>query len=102
LGKSREDLYEKSFYPLTRNTTIAMTEEIEEKKEILEFAVSVQRAGSDRGKRIYFDTRDIEEIKEKCGEDFFLLNDRTLIAFVDPEDSKITITPLKGIYKKTL
>ena len=79
-----------------------MTEETGEKKEILEFAVSVQRAGSERGKRIYFDTKDIEEIKEKCGDDFFLLTDRTLIAFVDPEESKITITPLKGIYKKAL
>ncbi|MDY6964617.1 MAG: hypothetical protein SVM80_01430 [Halobacteriota archaeon] len=74
----------------------------EESDEILEFAVSVQRAGSERGKRVYFDTKDIEEIKEKCGEDFFLLNDRTLIAFVDPGNSRITLTPLKGIYKKTL
>ena len=74
----------------------------EESEEILEFAVSVQRAGKERGKRIYFDTKDIDEIKEKCGEDFFLLNDRTLIAFVDPVNSKITLTPLKGIYKKTL
>ena len=74
----------------------------EESEEILEFAVSVQRAGSERGKRVYFDTKDIEEIKEKCGEDFFLLTDRTLISFVDPSNSEITLTPLKGIYKKTL
>jgi len=79
-----------------------MTEESETEEEILEFAVSVQRAGNERGKRIYFDTKDIEELKQKCGEDFFLLTDRTLIAFVDPANSKITLTPLKGIYKKTL
>ena len=81
---------------------IEMTEEIEKSDEILEFAVSVQRAGKERGKSVYFDTKDIEELKEKCGEDFFLLTDRTLIAFVDSENSKITLTPLKGIYKKTL
>jgi len=80
-----------------------MTEKKETKaaeKEVLELVVSVQRAGNERGKRIYFDSKSIEEIKEKCGDDFFLLTERTLLAFVDPSEERVTLTPLKGIYKK--
>ncbi len=72
----------------------------EERKKVIELIVSVQRAGSKRGKRIYFDSRSIDEIREKCGEDFFLLTERTLIAFVDALEQKITLTPLKGVYEK--
>ncbi|MHC1636402.1 MAG: hypothetical protein ACXQTS_07310 [Candidatus Methanospirareceae archaeon] len=80
----------------------AKKEEVEKKNEIIEVVVSVQRAGSERGKRIYFDSKSIEEIRKKCGEDFFLLTERTLIAFIDPAGQKITLTPLKGIYEKFL
>jgi len=73
-----------------------------EEKKIVELTASVQCAGTERGKRIYFDCRGIEEIKEKCGDDFFLFTERTLLAFVDPAGGKITLTSLKGIYKKYL
>jgi hypothetical protein len=51
---------------------------------IIELIVSVQQAGNERGKRIYFDSKSMEEIKAKCGDDFFLFNGRTMLAFVDP------------------
>jgi hypothetical protein len=73
-----------------------------EEKKIIELVASVQRAGNERGKRIYFDSKSIEEIKEKCGDDFFLFTERTLLAFVDPSEEKITLTSLKGVYKKYL
>lgn len=71
-------------------------------KNIIELIASVQRAGNERGKRIYFDSKSMEEIKKKCGEDFFLLTERTLLAFIDPSEEKITLSPLKGVYKKYL
>ena len=81
-----------------------MAEEVPEGKEknIIELIASVQCAGTERGKRIYFDSKSIEEIKEKCGDDFFLFTERTLLAFVDPAEKKITLTSLKGVYKKYL
>lgn len=63
---------------------------------MIEMAVSIQEAGDDRGRRIYFDTRDLQEIKKICGEDFFLLTQRKLLAVVDPEVETITITPLRA------
>ncbi len=71
-------------------------------EEVIELVVSVQRAGNERGKRIYFDSKSIEEIREKCGDDFFLLTERTLLVFIDPAEEKITLTSLKGIHKKYL
>jgi len=76
-------------------------EELGEDK-IIELVVSVQQAGNERGKRIYFDSKSIEEIKERCGDDFFLFNERILLAFVDSSDGKITLTSLKGVYKNYL
>jgi hypothetical protein len=84
---------------------MAEKEQDEEKpneRRIIELIASVQRAGDERGKRIYFDSKSIEEIKEKCGDDFFLFTERTLLAFVDPAEEKITLTSLKGVYKKYL
>jgi hypothetical protein len=69
---------------------------------IIELIVSVQQAGNERGKRIYFDSKSMEEIREKCGDDFFLFDGRTLLAFVDPAGGRITLTSLKGIYKNFL
>ena len=80
----------------------AVNKEQPEEKDIIELVASVQRAGGERGKRIYFDSKSIEEIKKKCGDDFFLFTERTLLAFVDPGEEKITLTSLKGIYKKFL
>jgi len=77
-------------------------EEEPKEKSIIELIASVQRAGNERGKRIYFDSKSIEEIRKKCGDDFFLFTERTLLAFVDPVGEKITLTPLKGVYKKFL
>lgn len=74
----------------------------QEEGRIIELVVSVQQAGNERGKRIYFDSRSIEEIKEKCGDDFCLFNERILLAFVDPSDGKITLTSLKGVHKNYL
>ena len=71
-------------------------------KEIIELIASVQHAGNERGKRIYLDNKSIEEIRAKCGDDFFLLSEKTLLAFIDPEGEKITITSLKGLYKNYL
>jgi hypothetical protein len=79
-----------------------MAEEEPEENKIIELIASVQRAGDERGKRIYFDSKSIEEIREKCGDDFFLFTERTLLAFVDPAGEKITLTSLKGVYKKYL
>jgi hypothetical protein len=76
-------------------------EELGEDK-IIELVASIQQAGNERGKRIYFDSKSIEEIKEKCGDDFFLFNERILLAFVDSSDGKITLTSLKGVYKNYL
>ena len=73
-----------------------------EEGRIIELVVSVQQAGNERGKRLYFDSKSVEEIREKCGEDFFLFNERILLAFVDPADGKITVTSLKGVYKNYL
>ncbi|MBE0515966.1 MAG: hypothetical protein IBX41_01055 [Methanophagales archaeon] len=73
-----------------------------EEKKIIELIASVQRLGNERGKRLYFDSKSIEEIKEICGNDFFLFTERTLLAFVDPSEEKITLTSLKGVYKKYL
>ena len=73
-----------------------------EEGKIIELVVSVQQAGNERGKRIYFDSKSIEEIKERCGDDFFLFNERILLAFVDSSDGKITLTSLKGVYKNYL
>ena len=73
-----------------------------EAEKIVELVVSVQQAGNERGKRIYFDSKSIEEIREKCGDDFFLFNERILLAFVDSSDGKITLTSLKGVYKNYL
>ena len=72
------------------------------KKEVIELVASVQRAGNERGKRIYFDSKSVEEIRKRCGDDFFLIKERTLLAFVDPTEEKITLTSLKGIHKKFL
>ena len=80
----------------------AVNEEKHVEKDIIELVASVQRAGEERGKRIYFDSKSIEEIKEKCGDDFFLFTERTLLAFVSPAEEKITLTSLKGIHKKFL
>jgi len=74
----------------------------QKEKEVIELVASVQRAGEERGKRIYFDSKNIEEIRKKCGDDFFLFTERTLLAFVDPAEEKITLTSLKGIHKKFL
>ena len=74
----------------------------EREERIIELIVSVQQAGNERGKRIYFDSKSMEEIREKCGDDFFLFDGRTLLAFVDPAGGKITLTSLKGIYKNFL
>ena len=74
----------------------------QKEKEVIELVASVQRAGEERGKRIYFDSKSIEEMRKKCGDDFFLFTERTLLAFVDPAEEKITLTPLKGIHKKFL
>lgn len=74
----------------------------QEEERIIELVVSVQQAGNERGKRVYFDSRSMEEIRAKCGDDFFLFSERTLLAFVDTADGKITLTPLKGVYKNYL
>jgi hypothetical protein len=79
-----------------------MSDEEHEGEEVIELIVSVQRAGNERGKRIYFDSKSIEEIREKCGDDFFLLTERTLLVFIAPSEEKITLTSLKGIHKKYL
>ncbi|MCW3138256.1 MAG: hypothetical protein OCU20_03770 [Methanophagales archaeon] len=71
-------------------------------RDVIELIASVQRAGEERGKRIYFDSKSMEKIREKCGDDFFLFTERTLLAFIDPVGEKITLTPLKGVYKKFL
>ena len=76
-------------------------EELGEDK-IIELVISVQQAGNERGKRLYFDSKSVEEIREKCGDDFFLFNERILLAFVNSSDGKITVTSLKGVYKKYL
>lgn len=73
-----------------------------EEKEVIELVASVQRAGDERGKRIYFDSKSVEEIRKRCGHDFFLFTERTLLAFVDPSEEKITLTSLKGIHRKFL
>lgn len=73
-----------------------------ERKEVIELIASVQRAGNERGKRIYFDSKSMEEVRKKCGDDFFLLTERTLLVFIDPSEEKITLTSLKGIHKKYL
>lgn len=70
--------------------------------DIIELVVSVQQAGNERGKRLYFDSKSVEEIREKCGDDFFLFNERILLAFVNSSDGKITVTSLKGVYKNYL
>jgi hypothetical protein len=69
---------------------------------IIELIVSVQQAGNERGKRIYFDSKSMEEIRKTCGDDFFLFDGRTLLAFVDPAGGRITLTSLKGIHKNFL
>jgi hypothetical protein len=74
----------------------------ERESGIFELIVSVQQAGNERGKRIYFDSKSMEEIRAKCSDEFFLFNGRTLVAFVDPVGGKITLTSLKGIYKNYL
>ena len=76
--------------------------EQEEEERIIELVVSVQQAGNERGKRVYFDSKSMEDIKERCGDDFFLFTERTLLAFVDTSNGKITLTPLKGVYKNYL
>jgi hypothetical protein len=73
-----------------------------EEEEVIELVASVQRVKNERGKRIYFDSKSMEEIKEKCGDDFFLLTERTLLVFIDLTEEKITLTPLKGVHKKYL
>jgi hypothetical protein len=73
-----------------------------EEGNIIELVISVQQAGNERGKRLYFDSKSVEEIREKCGDDFFLFNERILLAFVNSADGKITVTSLKGVYKNYL
>ena len=79
-----------------------MADDGHEEGNIIELVVSVQQAGNERGKRLYFDSKSVEEIREKCGDDFFLFNERILLAFVDSADGKITVTSLKGVYKNYL
>jgi hypothetical protein len=79
-----------------------MADEVLREDKIIELVASIQQAGNERGKRIYFDSKSIEEIKEKCGDDFFLFNERILLAFVDSSGRKITLTSLKGVYKNYL
>ena len=74
----------------------------QEEERVIELVVSVQKAGNERGKRVYFDSKSMEEIREKCGDDFFLFTERTLLAFVEPCEKKITLTALKGVYKNYL
>ena len=71
-------------------------------KKIIELVASVQQAGNERGKRVYFDSKSMEEIREKCGDGFFLFTERTLLAFIDPSEGKIMLTSLKGVYKNYL
>ncbi|MFX1451752.1 MAG: hypothetical protein ACFFCM_12965 [Promethearchaeota archaeon] len=59
--------------------------------------LSIQDAGKERGKRIYFTNKDLRKIKEKYGEDFFLFQEKKLLAQVDLSNDKITITPLTKI-----
>jgi len=87
---------------MEKNKAIKEEEKEPKGERVIELIASVQRAGNERGKRIYFDSKSIEEIREKCGDDFFLLTERTLLVFVDPTEEKITFTPLKGVYKKYL
>ena len=87
---------------MDKNKAIKEEEKEPKGERVIELIASVQRAGNERGKRIYFDSKSIEEIREKCGDDFFLLTERTLLVFVDPAEEKITFTPLKGVYKKYL
>ncbi|HUV03089.1 MAG TPA: hypothetical protein VMW67_06585 [Desulfobacteria bacterium] len=79
-----------------------MTDAGPEERNIIELVISVQQAGNERGKRLYFDSKSVEKIREKCGDDFFLFNERILLAFVNSADGKITVTSLKGIYKNYL
>ncbi len=79
-----------------------MVDAEQEKEKIIELVVSVQQAGNERGKRVYFDSKSMEEIRERCGDDFFLFTERSLFAFVDTSDGRITLTPIKGVYKNYL
>lgn len=79
----------------------AFAEQAEE-EGLIELVVSVQQAGNERGKRVYFDSKNMGELREKCGDDFFLFTERTLLAFVDISGGKITLNPLKGVYKNYL
>ena len=81
---------------------MADDEEESEDKRIFEFVASAQRAGNDRGRRIYFDSKSLEEIREKCGDDFFLFTERTLLAFVNTNEEKIMLTSRKSVIKKLL
>ena len=81
---------------------MADDEEESKDKKIFEFVASAQRAGNDRGRRIYFDRKSLEEIREKCGDDFFLFTERTLLAFVNTNEEKIMLTSRKSVIKKLL
>lgn len=99
IGEGDRERVMKSVNPRQATGELA---DAEREDRIIELIVSVQQAGNERGKRIYFDSKSMAEIKEKCGEDFFLFDGRTLLAFVDPTGGKITLTSFKGIYKNYL
>lgn len=49
----------------------------------------------ERGARVYFSYRDLKKIREVLGEDFFLLNQKKLEAYIDPVNETITISASK-------
>ncbi|MFX1293528.1 MAG: hypothetical protein ACFFD2_01530 [Promethearchaeota archaeon] len=60
------------------------------------FIISVQGAGKERGTRIYFSYRNLKKIKEKLGENFFLFNNKKLVAHINPINETITISSVKN------
>ncbi|MFX0138030.1 MAG: hypothetical protein ACFFDN_30590 [Candidatus Hodarchaeota archaeon] len=57
--------------------------------------ISVHDSGKNRGTRIYFYSRDLRKIEKKFGEDFFLFKNKKLLAYIDPINENIRITPLE-------
>ncbi len=70
-----------------------MRKKIDLVENVERMVLTVQEAGTERGVRIYFGTKEIKKIKEKYGENFFLFNNKKMMATIDSTNETITLGP---------
>ncbi|NHI93892.1 MAG: hypothetical protein EAX96_15495 [Candidatus Lokiarchaeota archaeon] len=54
--------------------------------------ITIQKAGKERGTRLYINSKDLDNIRKKFGDDFFLFTEKKLKASLDANNSTILIS----------